>query len=777
MKSMRRFGVAMAALGMLLSACGGGGDGDGGGGGSGGISVSVSRSALTFVGLVNQPANSEAIQFSISGGSGTYYGRAEPDVPSRFSWGFTPTSDTTATVTVTPSNNFGVPPGSVSGTINFKLCRDIACTQVAWQRALPYTSDIFGVNVSSLSITGSEGVTSAAQTITVTPADTARRLNIVASSALTPWLFAARSSDSTFSVTASGAGLAPGSHQGQVDLYYNTTGNGSLRVPVSFTVGNGTIAPPSPSIDFTVASTTANSTGSFPVAFTGGQTPPWTASSDQPWLVLTTTAGTGGGSAQYRIDSTRLGSVPNWTSAQANVTLSATGLTPVSFPVTLNKRLPEVFMASPNPLAAGRASTVKVSGRGFNQLTASRTFQLAGVTGVVATVTSDTSAVLTVPATTAGQRIVSIPNAAGLSARDSQLVTLAVPTLAYAAVATTGEKRASLFDASRTAVFAVSWIDGALVRYRYNGSSWVTTTLPVATIGAMALSPDKRTLYVSSGVNTLLEVDPDTMQIRTSRSLDPPNGLMSFEHTRTRGQGWAISNDLKLWFGSDASWSPLSYYDIVNNRFGSISEGMGSNSLLTGASFAAPADGSRMFVSQSGISPAQPSYLYSPATGALSSPTLLPMDTPVQFSENGSRMLANETMLYDGTNFALLGQTPPVSGIRTLSVLSASGTRIYSLVTASHNTLVVSRVDVYDTTQLSAGTTYFVKLGEIAVSDRAGDCSAPTSFYCEELGSLNVSPYGNALFWVGNTRLVVLPIPGALATSPLSVPTQLQAAR
>ncbi len=73
----------------------------------------------------------------------------------------------------------------------------------------------------------------------------------------------------------------------------------------------------------------------------------------------------------------------------------------------------------------------------------------------------------------------------------------------------------------------------------------------------------------------------------------------------------------------------------------------------------------------------------------------------------------------------------------------------------------MGHIDVYDATQPAAGSTDLTKLGEIPVAAQAVDCSGPC---CERAGSFIISPLGDALFWSGSTRVVVIPIRAPLAS-------------
>jgi hypothetical protein len=757
---------ACIGMSMVLASCGGGG-----GGGGSSLSLTSDKASFQIVGLAGQALANQSITFTLHGGTETYFGSASVDQPGNFSVDFQPTGATTALVTLVPISTFS---GSASGIVTLRLCRDAACAQVALTRTVPYSASVFSLSAISLSIAGHEGAISPAQTLTITPPDATRQLTFETQLSNPAWLTLVRDSDSTLSVHASGSGLSANTYQGNITVraFQNSNQVGSVTIPVAFTVGIGTVAPPAQNIDWTLTSTAPNTQGGFPVQFNGTQSPAWSAVSDQPWLELSGAAGVGAASVGYAVNPALLGGIPNWSARSANVTIKADGLSDVTFQIAINKKLPEVYTVSPRAVALGSAPTLKISGKGLNQAVASDAFQVEGLSGVTGVVVSDTEALLTVPAiSSAGAYRVVVPNASNLASRTARLSAMAVPTLSHAAVGSIGTKRSSLFDETRTAVFAVNIDQNTVVGYTWTGTNWQVTNAAVPSIGDLALSPDRQTLYVGSGATTLLALNPDTLQVQASHALPGDIGhAVSLAVNFASGAGWSVTNDMKLWFASTAGHSTPAYFDLRGSSFHTHSgPGIWNNlSLMHAPLLFAPSDGSRMLAVSNGISPAQPSALYIPSTGEVSAPGFLPVDLQdVKFSESGSRMLANGGTLYDGMSFQVLGSLEPsLTGVPISVALSANGTRIFRLLTESVNSLRANRVEVFDATQLGSGSSNFVKLGEIPVTEQAFACGPQFQFVCD-IGprQLNVSPFGNTLFWVGSTNLVVIPVPQTLSGS------------
>src|SRR5439155_12823392 len=209
-----------------------------------------------------------------------------------------------------------------------------------WSKTIPYTLTIFTIDTSGVSISGYEGaVTSSA--LAVSPPDTQGQMTVHGGTSTDyPWLSATHGNNGSIDITASGAGLVAGSYQGLLTVSFpGSAMTAPVQIPVSFSVGDGTIAPPAKTIDLTVSASASSLVGSLAVSFHGTQSPVWSASSNQPWLTLTSAAGTGAGQIAYAVDTSKLTDVPNWSSSAATVTISASGLSDVSVPVTLNKKL------------------------------------------------------------------------------------------------------------------------------------------------------------------------------------------------------------------------------------------------------------------------------------------------------------------------------------------------------------------------------------------------------------------------------------------------------
>jgi hypothetical protein len=742
-------GGALAAFAMLLSSCGGG-SGDT-------PSVDTSRSSLEFIALSGSTAGSQSIGISLNGGTGVVYARA--GASGNFDTTVRVTSDTTASISVTPR---GIHTSPASGSVTLQLCRDIACTQVVWSRDYGYTLSIIDLSPRSFSFSGYEGVSPEPQVLTLSPADPQRRFSVDTGDA---WLGVERISDSSFRITASGNAVAAGNHEGHLTLRHTTAG-AVTALNASFSVGNGTVTPAARVIDVRAGTEVSDLSGAIPVDFQGGGAPTWTAVADQPWLVLPAPGGTGPGNLAYRVDTARLAERPNWSTETATVTLRATGRSDVHFPVQLNVQLAEVHSIWSNPVAPGAGGTVKAFGRGFSGLAANR-FQLAGLPGATATVVSDTEALIDLPTTAvSGSYELTVSNALQLPTRGALLGVAQQPTFGAASVPTTGNKRSLLVDSLHGAIFSANRGNNSITRFRYRNGGWEASETPVPSIGDIGLSRDKRTLYATSGSETLLTFDADTLQPLSTYVLPPeirPGINLSLPPSSGLTSGLQVTSDMRLWLGNTDQWTRLTYFDLLDGQF-HFHSGSGlrdSWASLYHPTMAASSDGSRMVIAESGKTIVE-KFMYAPAVPALSP---LPESTETwkaMLSADGSKLFSSGRTLYDTAQFNTLGAVTNVPDAAH-AIMSPDGRWIYLLVRQPYTPNTVDKVEVYDTSSQSDGN--FAKAGEFPVTDQAQACSLA---YGSECGALAIHPDGRTLFWAGNQRLVVLPIPQAYRAAPAS---------
>ena len=206
-----------------------------------------------------------------------------------------------------------------------------------------------------------------------------------------------------YRLTAQAAGLPAGSYSARMVISGDISTT-AQTVYVSLTVGPGLVQVAPRSLEFTSETAADALTGSATIALGAGPTRTWSATSNQSWLVLETASGSTGSALTYHVDASALAAQANGSTRNAQVTVTAAGvITPMTFDVTVTKRLTQLLYASPSVRQAGLAQTILVSGSGFNAVSdlAARV-GVAGVSGVTVTRVSDTQLSLALPSLAAG---------------------------------------------------------------------------------------------------------------------------------------------------------------------------------------------------------------------------------------------------------------------------------------------------------------------------------------------------------------------------------------
>jgi hypothetical protein len=209
----------------------------------------------------------------------------------------------------------------------------------------PIAPPAIGVSPTSLSFTATQGGANPA-TQTVNISNTGDGTLSWTANDNAPWLTlspASGTGNGAVTLTVTTGTLIAGSYSTTVTL--NATGADPVTVPVTFTVATAPV-PPAIGVSPTSLSFTAIKGGSDPatqtlsISNTGNGTLNWTAVDNAPWLTLLTLLGqaSGTGNAVVPVSVSTGGlAVGTYT---GSITISATGATSVTVPVTLNIKRP-----------------------------------------------------------------------------------------------------------------------------------------------------------------------------------------------------------------------------------------------------------------------------------------------------------------------------------------------------------------------------------------------------------------------------------------------------
>jgi len=396
---------------------------------------------------------------------------------------------------------------------------------------------------------------------------------------------------------------------------------------------------------------------------------------------------------------------------------------------------------------SGVPVTLVVDGQGLSQAGVADRITVDGGVITARTVVSDTAVTLTLDALAPGLHAVNLPNKSGSKVSTALVGAADAAPATYRFIPRSGGKRTSLFDPSRQAVFTAGYGSDYLTRYVQTAGVWKAKAVPVAGIANVAMSFDRRTLYVTSGANGVLAVDPDTLKVR--KHLTAPFGVgLSISRTTALG----ATADGRVWLNQGGG-----YLDTATGLFGDLH--------IWGQqpSIAAPLDGSGVFFGEVG-----PGTVYTTATQTAAGDPMMPeVYAALTVSADARKRVVDWSQVYD-RNWALLGSVTEhaASGNVTgyAGVPSADGSRVYALI-ADDSDLPVYHIGVFDPGRLAKGTNDLLEIGQIPVADQARCNRAWWSDggeWCDIVGTLMISPLGDTLYWSGDSGLTVIPIPAGL---------------
>jgi hypothetical protein len=580
------------------------------------------------------------------------------------------------------------------------------------------------------------------------------------------WLAVTPGAPGTLSVVAAATNLAAGNYGAELTL----SAGGELfpvTVPVYVNVlpANWAIAGTS-SLTVDGASKAADLGGALSIDIPNLPVQGWQASSNASWLKLSRSSGsTRTDQLGWTVDRAEMLKLANFTAHPAELTLSlASGkVAPLKYTVTLNKKLPELNFISPHTRLPGEAGTYIVRGRGFDSVADLEQALGAGAAAASKiTRVNDTQFELAMAPAQQGEAVFSLSNALGANTGSVALKVVAQPALAYAATVTEGSKGGLVFDAERQALFTVNKTLGALMRFKRNGANWDASSVSVPGIDTVALSPDGASLVVTAAPGQVVLLDPATLVQQGSYKTmyigsEPLNSLPRS----------VMRNDGKLLFAGftgEGSGGGMPYFDVSTRSFGSIGGSYGFGWAV------ASGDGSHInIVQRADLSP-QPPMVTLDGTDSVAKPSKVGLTFWYEAAQSlrGERFAEGTYTVWD-RDFNIIGKValPDQNYFGRTPLFSPDGTRLYVLAYSINDlnpsSTVMPRVYIFDSSTRMVTTTNLPLLGSFDLADY------PTchngSYGCNTRALGAISPDGKTLFFVGDAKLVVAPVPATLGAS------------
>lgn len=705
-------------------------------------------------------------------------GVAAPAVSTAASW-FTASYTSSGTVLITTKP---MPPGSYADTVSISIPGRTIEVPVSYAvQSDASTKTSFTSDVDNFNFSATAGGSAGSRTVNVTLPSWTTELNaeLTYFTGGTNWLTMSRSGERSYTLSASAAELGAGTYSAQLVLRsgYLTS---PLTLPVTMTVGAATWSVTgNTSFSVGAATDSAIQTSSLQVDLPNLPAQGWTASSGASWLSLINSSGTTGSTRlQVKLDNAAMLQLPNASTYQADVTISSASgkvaATKVTF--TLTKNLPEVSFVAPYLQLPNTPGTLIVRGRGFDGVTdlqkalvVSGTAQVTGITRV-----NDSQLLVQVTGAAAGDTSFSMSNAMGVNTGRATMKIAVPSTYAYKAIATAGIKGGIVYDDARKSVYTANKTLGTVMRFAYAGGSWNVTAASLPTIESVAMSPDGASLLATATSGKIVLFDPVTLAEQASYPV--PEGVVrdNVYYPGGRIDGYnlnssptlVMANDGKAYFNGSGGnrEGGLAYFDLVERKYGGVPYTTGSFYAPSGPALGISGDGSRLvFGYQSYDFGSAMQYLDTAAQVVKPNGAGIGYWYTSAQSLHGER-LTNHQAVWD-KRFNLIGNIVLPDGFFAhTSVFSPDGNRLYALAYAGGS----QRIYVLDTSVKLVTSTDLPILGQMDLAD------APTcnDNYCSAWPLGDISPDGQTLFFIGETKLLVVPVPRTLAPVAARAPMQ-----
>ena len=579
------------------------------------------------------------------------------------------------------------------------------------------------------------------------------------------WLSVSKSGERSLAVTASASTLAAGTYQANI-VIASGPGIPTVTVPVSFTVGaarweiHGTTA-------FMVRgdTTPAQLSSTVLLEVPGLPAQAYSATTTSPWLKLSRAAGsTDSAPLRISIDPAEMLKLVNNPAHTAEIVIlpAASALPPLKIAVTLDKALPQLDYVSPHTRLPNEGGIFTLRGRNLGDIVdMANVLQVSGATPTQVTHVNDTTLKVRMQGAASGDVTFSLKNGLGIAAAAPVLSVVPQPALPYAAISSVGEKTGLVFDAQRQTLYSVDRTTEAIMRYRWNGSSWDVTATALPGVDGVALSPDGKILVASAALSNMVLFDPATMARQGTYIVDQ----IKLNYVLAT-QRLAVTNDGRVWYAG-ATWEGISYFDLVTRGRGRFATDRSFGYSNDGPWYSVSGDGSRLHIAIDQFG--EPTHYLDDSDGILhASPAGYSYWWLAQTSLRGERFVEEQGRVFD-RNFNLVGTlaSPDPDYFGQRHAVSPDGSRVYML--AYHfrfaNTSVKPRVYVFDSSTPVAPDTKLPVLGYFDIDDYP-TCHNGNIFTCKMYAISTTSPDGKTLFFLGNEKLVVAPIPALTPVAP-----------
>jgi hypothetical protein len=436
------------------------------------------------------------------------------------------------------------------------------------------------------------------------------------------------------------------------------------------------------------------------------------------------------------------------TSVTLLATLAGGATQTVTIPVTLNYQAAYVSFVAPYVGIANQAGSLFVRGVNFASTAAQLGTTLTVTVGSTEisgiTPDGDTQLQVSYPALAAGTYPVVVKNAAGIVASNASLVIVNPTAYTYQPISAPSTRHRLVYDAERQVLYATDIGDQEIQSYTLSGGMWTAGTpyvLPQLT--DIALSTDGR-LLIALTQNSVDDI-PLTggAFIAQPRAANPTAFCGQFLESLAVGNDdyAVVISDLTSCSGFTTSYLyGIGDYSIVQAPF--------ANGYFYDGIAAASADGSKVFIGSSGVSPPQAVVIFNSLDHSYTTSTTANYNLgAVSVSGNASRVILQNTDVYSGA-LTPTGNIPGTAGV-SLASRDSSLAYVYRDDAGGGG----PRLDIYNLNgALLAGAT-FPLLKSVSIADAPN--SAAGLYYSISMAE---TPDGKTVFVSGNSNIVVVPV-------------------
>ncbi len=422
---------------------------------------------------------------------------------------------------------------------------------------------------------------------------------------------------------------------------------------------------------------------------------------------------------------------------------NSTGLDTYDLPVAYDvepSRLavdPEIRFVAPYLGMAGRAGTLRARGRGFLAAGGKAAIAIGDLHIGPVDPDSDTQVTLSYPALPEGRYPVTLVDPQGIGPLNAELVVVTPPAFSYQAISAPGPRRRLVYDAERQMIYGVNRPGQQLDRFAYTGGTW-SALAPhiIPQLTDIAMSPNGRTLVVldQDAISEASLISDPFVLVPHAAIPDPLCGAF-FDQAMAANNGkfFVVTHLTQC---ADTGIPDAYLYDTLDHSLRRTTEFYRG---LAGGS----ADGSRVFIGDSGLPHAFPVVIFDALNNTVSD-SVVDLDlTAITVSGDASRVILQNRFVYNRA-LTLTGNLPP-SGV-VLASRDASRAFIYVEDTGGQ------RLDVYNLNgPLQSGALYPL-LRTIALPDSAHGGTGP-----HPPVTMTSSLDDDTVFISGDGKLLVVP--------------------